>query len=212
MIVYTKTYHKDTIPQEIKIEKFPVVIFTDSHTNLSNIKKLKELYPNNQFICLGDISFLFAKPGEKFNSYSIQYFIDNKILCLGGNHEEIVKDSEDITCEQSTYLKNLPRGFRLILPDYTNYLCYHHRPSDIWGFSDKQPNQKELLEIYPQINNQTSGVLKGHEHRNFVVDYPEIDTKLIGIGQLCGSNHHTVDKDGGNYALLTENGIQFKKI
>ena len=212
MIIHTKTFYKDTIPVEIKIEKFPVVIFTDSHTNLSNIKKLKDLYPNNQFICLGDFTFLFAKSGEKYNSYSIQYFIDNKIPSLCGNHESIVKNSDDITCEQTTYLKNLPRGFRLLLPDYTNYLCYHHRPSDIWGFPDKQPNQKEFLEIYTQVNNQTRGVLKGHEHRNFIVDYPEIQTKLVGIGKLSNSSHHKNEDEGGNYALLTENGIECKKI
>ncbi len=119
------------------------------------------------------------------------------------SYEEIIKDSNDITCEQTTYLKNLPRGFKLVLPDYTNYLCYHHRPTDIWGFPDRQPTQKEFLELYPQVNNQTNAVLKGHEHKNFVVDYPEIDTKLIGIGRL------SVD---GDYALLTENGIEYKKI
>jgi len=65
--------------QEIHIDRWPVVVTTDSHTNISNLKKLKELYPTEIFISLGDFTFLFAKEGEKFNEYSIQYFIDSNI-------------------------------------------------------------------------------------------------------------------------------------
>src|SRR5690348_13191925 len=88
-IIFTKTYNQSNI-KEIKITNFPVIIFSDSHTNLNNLKRLKELYPNNQFICLGDITFLFSKPGEQYNGNSIDYFIENKIPCLLGNHDQHV--------------------------------------------------------------------------------------------------------------------------
>src|SRR5687768_7494369 len=112
---------------------FPCVVFSDSHTNLSNIKKLKELYPNSQFICLGDFTYLFAKDGEKFNEYSIQYFIDNNIPALEGNHESFIVGASyddkfvtqrvlgnppnfNLSPKHLQFLGNLPRGFKLILP------------------------------------------------------------------------------------------------
>ena len=200
MIIHTKTFYKDTIPVEIKIEKFPVVIFTDSHTNIKNIEKLKELHPNNQLICLGDITFLFAKSGEKYNSHSIQYFIDNKIPCLCGNHEEIVKDSDDITCEQSTYLKNLPRGFRLIAPDGKYYLLYHNKPESLWDRDNNPLNELEFIKQYKLENKDgILGVIRGHYHSSFINNY--IKCQLITVGRL------SVDSD---YLLINSNGVEFK--
>lgn len=74
--------------QEIQVTKLPVVIITDTHTNITLIRKLREMYPDNQFICLGDITFLFAKAGDEFNKHSINYFMESNIPCLFGNHEE----------------------------------------------------------------------------------------------------------------------------
>lgn len=201
MILYTKTYYKDTILKEIKIEKFPIVIFTDSHTNLSNIKKLKELYPNNQIICLGDFTFLFAKPGEKFNSYSIQYLIDNNIPCLQGNHESIIQDNDDISCEQTTFLKNLPRGFKLIRPDGKYYLLYHNKPEDIWGQDNDDLTQEQFLNTYKLVNDNCLGVLRGHYHRSFIINYK--NCPLITIGRLSKYNE---------YLLLYEDNFKLCKL
>lgn len=216
--------------QEIHITKFPAVIFSDSHTNLSNISKLKELYPDSQFICLGDFTFLFAKQGEKFNEYSIQYFIDNKIPVCRGNHEDHIisietgdsfikiigqaahNDDYGLNNEQIEFLKNLPIGFRLILPDNSSYLLFHHAPKDLWGFYDKcKLSEKEFKNKYP-IDNNVRAVIHGHTHLNFIDEYPNIRTKRYSIGQLCDSNHHTGEKSGKNYLLLSEKGLEYKKI
>lgn len=213
--------------QEIQLKSFPVILITDNHTNLSNIKKLKESYPNIPIISLGDFCFLFSKPGEKYNSLSIQYFIDNKIPALEGNHESFLIAAEtgdsftldrvignisdfNLSKEHLKYLQSLPRGFKLVLPDGNNYLCFHNEPRDLWNFN-RNITEEEFLKIYP-IDNKTRAVLKGHLHENIVLDFPNINCKLITIGQLCGSNHHTGENSGNNYALLTEKGIEFKKI
>ncbi len=230
--IFTKTYKNLNI-QEIKITKFPVVIFSDSHTNLANIRKLKELYPDNQFICLGDFTFLFSKPGETCNQKSIDYFIENKIPCCYGNHDlhilscsvgnsltnikligsETDSDIYDLTQQQINYLRNLPIGLRLILPDGNHYLCFHHLPNDLWGHcQEKDLTKEQFLSNFPINEERTIAVLNGHLHRNFVVEYLGLKTKRIAIGQLCGKDHHSGENTGGNYALLTENGIEFKKI
>ena len=65
--------------KEIQIKDYPIILISDTHTNTTNIRKLKEIYPKDLFISLGDFTFLFAKDGEPYNNLSIQYFIDNKI-------------------------------------------------------------------------------------------------------------------------------------
>lgn len=210
--------------QEIQIEKFPVVIFTDSHTNLSNIRKLKELYSDNQFISLGDFTFLFAKKDDKYNSFSIQYFIDNKIPVLEGNHESYIVASENgdsfitqriigesvefnLSKIHLKFLENLPRGFKLVLPNGFNYYCFHNAPKDLWSFTE---NITEIEFRNNYISNSlTLGVIQGHLHQNIINNF---SPKRFVIGQLCNSSHHLNDNKGGNYALLTEAGIEFKKL
>lgn len=226
-LILTKSYDNKPNLQEIEVKEFPLVIITDTHTNITNIRKLKEIYSNNKFICLGDITFLFSKVKEKWNEKSIQYFIDNQIPCLEGNHESHIlgcstgdsfvkvlpkynegesvlaeSDIYDLTQQHIDYLKGLPRGFKLILPDESNYICFHNRPNDLWSFTEETFTKDEFIKTYPW-NNKTKAVLIGHNHRNFVVEYNNFLIKLICIGRLS--------KDG-DYALLTENGIEFKKI
>lgn len=224
--------------QEIKLKDSFTVIFSDSHCNLKNIRLLQELYPNKLLLSLGDICQLFSKPGEPFNSLSIQFFINNKIPSLLSNHEQHIlqcsigdsftkimpKYSEncgssicdldvyDLTQQEIDFLKNLPIGFKLILPNKKYYLLYHHAPKDLWGFNDQgKLTEKQFKDIY-QFNEDCLGVIHGHTHRNFTEEYPNIKTKRFSIGQLCNSDHHTGKENGKNYLLLTENGLEYKKL
>lgn len=212
----------------INVTKFPLVIITDSHTNVANVRQLKELYPDSPFVSLGDITFLFAKPGEKYNARSVQYFIDNKIPCLKGNHEEhlvscaasdngdslvIFKaiprfdehsslyDKYDLSQQHTDYLKGLPMGFKLVLPNKDEYLCFHNRPSDLWSFTEEAFTQEAFEKTYP-LSERTKSVIIGHNHRHFVKQYPS-GKSLTCIGRL------SVD---GDYALLTERGIEQKRL
>lgn len=220
--------------QEIKINKYPVCIFTDAHCNIKNIKELQRLYPNCLLLSLGDIVQLFSKPGEKFNHYILDFFIKEKIPNLMGNHCQHIlgcgigdsftkimpkydegssfvdADIYDLTQQHIDFLRKLPIGFKLILPNGKYYLCYHNEPKDLWSHKDYL-NANQFQDAYP-IKNDCLGVIHGHLHSNFIHEYQGLVTKRIGIGQLCNSNHHTGENNGKNYGLLTENGIEFKKI
>jgi predicted phosphodiesterase len=193
--------------QEIKINKFPCVIFSDSHCNLSNIKKLKELYPDLQLICLGDIVFLWAKKGEKFNSQSIQYFIDNKIPACCGNHDVFLAWEDwdntryDLSSAHLNYLRNLPYGFKLILFNGKNYLLFHNKPQDLWGIDNMPLNEKQFLNTYKLIDKNCLGVLRGHYHVSSVVKYNICP--LITIGRLS--------KDG-YYGIINQDGFNFHQL
>ncbi len=217
--------------QDIHITKWPCIIFSDLHTDLSNIHKLRELYPDSQFISLGDITQLFQKKDEPHNRNSIQYFIDNKIPTLLSNHEQHILGVESnanfilyldnhnsiesgygLEKHHVEFLSKLPIGFRLILPDESSYLLFHHAPKDLWGFYDKgKLSEKEFKLAYP-IDNSVRAVIHGHTHLNFIDEYTNVRTKRISIGQLCNNDHHTDKKNGGNYLLLTENGLEYKKL
>jgi predicted phosphodiesterase len=204
--------------QDIKIDKFPVVILTDTHTNLANIKKLQGLYPSCQFICLGDITSLWSKVGQ-FNENSIKFFIDNKIPALKGNHEEHIAACQrggsqyifraipsfgeyDISQESLDFISNLPIGFKLNLPNGKNYLCFHNRPHDLWGFNEPPKTLEAFQKVYP-IDKDTLGILSGHLHKPFKKDFTDFNLSFNIVGQL--------DKFG-SYALITEEGIIHKTL
>jgi predicted phosphodiesterase len=210
--------------KEININRFPCVLFSDSHCNLANIRKLKELYPESPVISLGDFTFLFAKDGDEFNKYSIQYFIDNNIPVLEGNHESFLVASSNndkfvtqrvlgkppdfnLSKEHLQFLENLPRGFKLILPNGLNYYCFHNLPKDLWSFPDKI-TEEQFKHNYT-FDSQTIGVIQGHLHLNKVDNF---SPRRYVVGQLCDGNHHTGQQNGRNYLLLTEKGIEYKKL
>lgn len=203
--ILTVNYDTRARIETFKIDKFPIVIITDSHTNIKNIEKIKnQVWPNTPIYCLGDITFLYSQK-DASNRLSIQYFIDNKIPCLKGNHDEFITSGYfwdwDINIEQIKYLCGLPIGFKFVLPDGTNYLAYHNFPHCLWSFRTNI-TEREFLEFYP-IDDRTIGVLKGHEHRNNIQRFKNTKCCLINIGRLS--------KDG-DYALLLESGIEFKSL
>jgi predicted phosphodiesterase len=205
--------------EEINIDKFPVVLFSDTHTNIDNIRKLKSLYPHNILISLGDNCDLYCKDDR--NKLTIQYFIDNNIKSCSGNHDEHISgvvngntimfldtinkidiDIYHLPKHQGEWLKTLPRGFKLNLSNKKHVLLYHSKPTDIWGRNDGGSLTKNQFEKTYSITPDTIYVIHGHMHSAFIEEYPNIDTKRVSIGAL----------KFGEYAILNENGIHFRKL
>jgi predicted phosphodiesterase len=208
--------------KEIKVDRFPVVIITDSHCHIKRISEIKSIYPHSQFICLGDITDLFSY-NDAFNKHSIDYFIENKIPCLEGNHESFIKacySGDGFTLSNVlvnvgaaptyrldeavhiAYLKTLPTGFKVVLPSGEHYLCFHHEPNNLWNFNDKNGlSADNFKKIYP-IDDKTLGVVHGHTHKAFLDEYDGVKAKRYSVGALKFKQ----------YAILTEQGIHFKSL
>jgi predicted phosphodiesterase len=208
--------------QEIKVTKFPLVIITDTHCSISKITRVRQLHKDCDIISLGDITDLFKGPGD-LNSRSIDYFINTKIPCLEGNHESFIKacysNNYDVMshviinprsgnyrydideAKHIPFLKSLPRGFKLILPDGRNYLCFHNRPDDLWSITEENQLMDSEFECLYPCDDKTIGVLVGHNHKVFTKIYHN-GKKRFGIGALKYDD----------YALLTENGIEAKRL
>ena len=196
--------------------KSSVIIITDTHTDIASIRKIYELYPHHQILCLGDITSLWSK-AEKFNEYSIQYFKRAGIPCLKGNHEEHIVACQrggtqyvfraipsfgeyDISQDSLDYIKNLPTGFRIHFPNGKHYLAFHNRPNDLWSYTNKNLRENEFKQIY-QPNENTLGVIIGHQHSQFVVDYNW--AKLFCVDRLSKV---------GAFAILNQDGLNFQNL
>lgn len=187
--------------QDIQLGKEPLIVITDSHTNLANIRKVKGLYPNSKIVCLGDFTSLWSK-AEPFNEYSIKYFIENGIQSLKGNHEEHIASCQrggkqyifraipsfgeyDISEESLNFICGLPTGFKLNWKDGYHWLCFHNRPNDLWSFTNKDTlDEHRFKQVYP-VNDKTLGVIIGHQHTHFI---RELGTsKLLCLNELAKS-------------------------
>ncbi|HEV2329732.1 MAG TPA: hypothetical protein VGY56_13200 [Verrucomicrobiae bacterium] len=123
-----------------------------------------------------------------------------------GNHESIIgfensPDYRDIPVPQKEFLRKLPRGCKLMLPDKTNYLCYHNRPDDLWSFTEKHTLSKSAFLSTYSVGPETRGILIGHQHLNFLRDYE--GQSLISVAPLSGD---------GYYLLIKEDGVEFRKL
>lgn len=216
--------------QEIKLTKFPVIIITDSHCHVKRVNELKSQFPHQEFLCLGDVTDLFNKK-DAFNKHSLQFFMDTKIPCLQGNHEEhilaclnaengdtltqwkvlprfdeyaAIFDEYRVDKKHHEYLKTLPDGFKLILPNGKHYLCFHNRSRDKWSFTEEHTftSVDEFVKAYPMIDGNTLGVLHGHGHKSFVKEYGLFPTKHYSIGALKFKEYATLDENGVHHKHL----------
>lgn len=184
---------------------YPVLLITDVHTNLFNLRRLLLQYPKHTVVCLGDIVNLWDKNTTNSNQEIVDFFIQKKIICIKGNHDEHVGanlPTYGITNEMANYLNNLPRSITLELPDNKRYDCYHYRPNDYWSLN--HPNSMtydQFCAVYGDSIN-SDAILIGHLHMAYELTYQPYKGKLIGIGALKEDQ----------YAILTENGIEHKKL
>ena len=195
----------NNVVENIKIDEYPLIIVTDIHSNLLNLMRVKQLYPNNKLICLGDIVNLWDKGIGDFNHKIIDYFIENRIKCLQGNHDEWVGGNRikyRISSEQEKYLTNLPVCFVIDFPDGKTYKCYHYRPNDFWGMEEpKQLSYLGFCDAYGSVDD-IDGVIIGHTHQSFIINYAKARRKFMGVGAL----------KFGEYGILTDNGLEHKKL
>ena len=206
--------------QEINIDKLPIVIISDCHCKLENLQKVKSLYPHYKIISLGDNCDLYARNSNS-NQLIIQWLIDNNIQSTSGNHEEHISgvvngttimfldnhnnidiNYYNIPQHQCEWLKELPRGFKLNLPDGKYYLLYHHLPLDVWSFKDQgKLTKQEFIDAYKFDDNCLS-VIHGHLHLNFMEEFPNLSTTRISLGAL----------KFGWYAIINEDGVNLNQL
>lgn len=180
---------------------YPILIISDVHTNLFNLRRLMNKHPNHSIICLGDIVNLWDKSMTRINNETVDYMIKRNIICLKGNHDEWVSGNPklyNIDNNAVKYLTNLPMSMNIELPNNKRYQLYHYRPNDFWTLeSPDKLSFDRFCNLYGP-NDDVDAIIIGHLHSSYELTFPNHNRKLIGIGSL---------RDG-DYSILTENGIQ----
>ena len=185
--------------------QYPILLISDVHCNLFNLRRLKMKYSSHTIVCLGDIVNLWDKNTTNENQEIVDFFIKNKIISIKGNHDDFVAADipiYDITNEMAHYLNNLPKSITLEFPDNKRYECYHYRPNDFWSLDNPSNlTYNQFCDIYG-TDDTIEAILIGHLHAVYEVTYTNCKRKLIGIGSLKGDQ----------YAILTESGVEHKKL
>ena len=210
--------------RNIKINNFPVIVITDSHTNIENIKELKNLYSGNRFISLGDFTSVKKLYGSD-NSESVDYFIDNKIDSLLGNHDKFiynVKTGKEkfsslvpfaygVKRSHTNYISKLPVGIRLELPNGENCLCFHNHPNQLGGEISDVYSTKNFVKNY-MVDKNTTNVLTGHKHFNCSYTFNGIKCKLNRVGALKNGDYGILDEDGFKFKNLLPENLQYSDL
>jgi len=194
----------NNVVKNINVSKYPLVVISDVHASVLSVQRIRNKYPDNEIICLGDIADLWNKGATDSNKKVVNYFSENKIPTLMGNHDEWVAANQllyQMSDEHVKYLMTLPCVFVLDFPDGKTYKCYHYKPTDFWGMDNTNMSYLDFCSTYGDADSN-DGILIGHTHTNFIRNFKNARRKFIGIGSL----------KYGDYALLTENGIEFKKL
>lgn len=161
-----------------------VGICSDVHGNLPNLLKIINSHREvEKWFCLGD---LVDSLGDRFgfNSQTIEWYTANQdwFKVIIGNHDIYYNNVLGYNC-----FEQLPYSFEFIYDDGLKYLAYHSRPDCPITFTDDIITEREFVDIYDTDN--VSGILIGHNHKQFVKEFPNINCKLISVGDVCTSSN-----------------------
>jgi UDP-2,3-diacylglucosamine pyrophosphatase LpxH len=186
--------------ERLILNRFPIVIVSDIHNSLDNLIKVRELHKDCECVCLGDIVDLWDKNGNDNHKKILDYFIENKIPTILGNHDEFMAANSKykLSEKQDKYIQNLPFMFVLETLDKKTHKCYHYKPNDIWSMEDNSKiDFDKFCEWYGYDHTFVSNVIAGHTHKQFIKSFKETNCKYVGVGSL----------KYGEYGLLFEDGI-----
>jgi len=184
---------------------FSIGLLGDSHNQNDKIDEILNKHPEiTQWIHGGDLTS-FDYPSAADNNKTEEWYFKNKhkfVTLVKSNHDHVVAQKYiNITHDFAWALAQHSKQVKIILPDLSELLIYHSRPNDFWEFTDKTIPEREFIDEYP-TDELTRAVVIFHNHSQFKKNFVAIDAELWSIGAV---------KDG-NYAILTENGIEFKKL
>jgi len=194
----------------IKVESYPILIASDSHCNNDKLDAIKNKHPEitTRFF-LGDLfNFVdlqgrFTKEGDKETGEWLKKNINEWYFVIGNHDAVCVKNWWQYDINEETY--NLVAGkfqisYDLIIGD-VKYLLLHSKPKSLWDFINPGYQFRELEEDFPNHEEYRASI-SGHCHKECKHNFIDTDFEIWQVGAA---------RDG-DYAILTENGIEFKKL
>ncbi len=170
-------------------------VFSDVHGNFAPLQELLASRPDiDRWFCLGDIT-----DGEnrfKGNYTTVAWWQDkwDTIPSLVGNHDAFVHNS-DFEPRGIPGYPQLPIGFRFDFPDGKQIFAYHSYPDSVTDFVEPTLPERIFVDRFPS-DEEVSAVLVGHNHKQFLLRYPYLDTVLVSVGSVCFGRKYVVVEDG----------------
>ncbi len=187
----------------IKVNSTKFGLISDIHGDIVKLERILADNPDiTQWFCLGDIVD-FVDPVNNRDMMDWWQEKGANIFALWGNHEEVVfKDLLNITFGHKGIIQKFYTHLDLLLPTNQHLLLYHSKPKDNWNFVDKGYTEREFTDDYSNIGDHVDAVCIGHNHSQFIKDFPLIHTQLWSIGAV----------KFGCYAVVDNQGIHLKRL
>ncbi len=194
----------------VKVESYPILIASDSHCNSDKLDAIKNKHPEitTRFF-IGDLfNFVdewgrFTKEDNKKTGEWLKKNINEWYFCLGNHDHVACREWWKYDIDQTVFhlvVGNFPLSYDLVIND-KKYLLLHSKPKSLWDFINPGYQFRELEEDFPN-HEEYAGIIGGHTHKECRHTFLDTDTEIWQIGAA---------RDG-KYGILTERGIEFKKL
>jgi predicted phosphodiesterase len=193
---------KRTGPVGIHSVEFPFGVISDIHGNYPKAEAALKAHPEiKQWFCLGDV----VDYADRFknNDSTIEWWKGSHIPTILGNHDRDFAYAFRTDIKTVHWIHGLPHSFKLLLPNGCHILAYHSKPRDLVTFVDPGYSEREFVDDYLDVTDDTVAVLIGHNHKQFKSVFPNCSASLWSVG--------SVGLDG-EYATIDENGINFHRV
>jgi UDP-2,3-diacylglucosamine pyrophosphatase LpxH len=181
-------------------------LVTDSHTHNDQLELIRAKHSKiKEWFHLGDLfSFNTHEVGK--NRETMKWFLSHKkdYTYVVGNHD-VVTIKTDFNVElkdKEEYLREVHKSIKVILPNNNHLLLYHSKPNSMWDFINPGYSEREFIEDFLGMDDNTEYIINGHQHREYIHEFPYLETKLVSVGAACY----------GEYAIYNNGKIEFKKL
>lgn len=183
------------------LEEINFGVISDIHGKFENAIQIIKKHPDiTSWYCLGDVVDFTDR--FKTNEKCLDWWEGAKLSTIIGNHDRDYAYACRSTPERNYKLRNLPRSIKLRLPTGFDILMYHSMPNDLVTFVNPGFTEREFIDTYLDIDDNTLAVMIGHNHKQFRQYYPNVACELWSVGAAMF----------GDYATVNEEGLHFHKL
>lgn len=207
-LVAHKHYFKPSV-NDYRAKSFNLGFVGDAHGHVHLLDRVRSTHSEvEQWFYLGDL-VSFQSPDCNLNKTAQEWFFENKdkFIFIKGNHDHVTaKGLINIDHSFAWELAQFHRYIKIILPNNRDLFLCHSKPKDFWSFIDiGLYSEREFIDDFCEVIDEhaTKAVVIGHNHKQFTMNFEQSMTSIWSVGSI---------RDDGRYAILNENGIQYKKI
>jgi predicted phosphodiesterase len=191
-----------TGPVGLHTVEFPFGVISDIHGNFQRAQAALDKHPDiKQWFCLGDVVDYTDR--FKTNAEAIEWWKKSNIPTILGNHDRDFAYAFRTDIKTVHWIHNLPHYFKWLLPNGNHILAYHSKPGDMVTFVNPNYTEREFVDDYLTVDENTAAVVIGHNHKQFKSIFPNALSDLWSVGSVGIF---------GEYSIIDDQGLHFHKV